>query len=133
MRWGEEGRRWRLRHGGKAARTSGDLRARLPKPYNAATYRLKFSRRIPSILCFPTSNNEKHTKSQKTGAQNSKSCKELNGQVIRKNRPLGLASSVLLHNLIRIITRQPKLSRGITSHKFRSHVNPFAQLKLSNF
>lgn len=37
--------------------------SRLPNPYNAATYRPKLSRRIPSIVCFPILNNEKHTKS----------------------------------------------------------------------
>lgn len=58
----EVGGGWMLRRWGKAARIGRLGSARVSNPYNAATYRPKLSRRIPSILCFPTLNNEKtHT------------------------------------------------------------------------
>lgn len=128
----EAGAQGRVRLEGKAPAREA-LASRLPKPYNAATYRQSVPKPVPLTLSSYL-NKEKHTGPWlKTRAPNPESWKELSDQVIWKNRPLSWASSVQLHNLIRIITWQPKLSRGIMSHKFRSHVNPFAQLKLSNF
>lgn len=64
---------------------------------------------------------------------NSDSCTWLIHLVNWWSSYFGLSSSMLLYNLIRIITQQPNLSTEIMSCKSRPHMNSFAQLKLSSF
>lgn len=104
------------------------------KPDNAATYRPKVTTSAPQ------SRSEGHSQQQKTWYKrsrnvwtNSDSCTWLIHLVNWWSSYFGLSSSMLLYNLIRIITQQPNLSTEIMSCNSRPHTNPFAQLKLSSF